>query len=45
VSARFVEVYSVIPTGYGPWRRIACSTMMSPSSYAVFRGFAFIAGS
>jgi len=36
---------SVIPVGHGPWRRIACSTMMSPSSYAVFRSFTFVAAS
>src|SRR5690242_4991635 len=34
---------TVIPTGHGPWRTTARSTIMSQSSYAVFKGFAFIA--
>jgi hypothetical protein len=38
------KMNSVIPRGHGPWRAIARSTMMSESSYAVFRDFAFIAG-
>ena len=39
------KMNSVIPMGQGPWRRIACLTLMSPNSYAVFRGFYFTATS
>src|SRR5579871_3330824 len=34
---------NVIRSGHGPWRTTARSTIMSQSSYAVFKGFVFIA--